>query len=37
MLKQVDDKLKKKKEYHNDTINEEISVFKIEDYSRIFL
>lgn len=37
MLKQVDVKLNKKEEYHLDTINEEISVFKIEDYSRIFL
>lgn len=36
MLKQVNVKLKEKKDY-NDTINEEISVFKIEDYSRIFL
>lgn len=29
MLKQSDVKLKKKKEYHYDTINEELSFFKI--------
>lgn len=31
MLKQVNVKLKKKKEYHYDTINEKILFFKIED------